>query len=104
MSPDPTAAATRSMIYVGMGVHKESITIAVLPDEAKTPTRLDRLANDLPKLKRWLDRSRVTARSTSVTKRAAPDMCCIAQYRSEICLRRYRAVAHSEAARSAVQA
>lgn len=51
-----TAAATRSMIYLGMDVHKEAITIAVLPAGAKTPTRLDRLANDLPKLKRWLDR------------------------------------------------
>ena len=40
-----------------MDVHKESITIAVLPGEAKAPTRLDRLANDLPKLKKWLDRT-----------------------------------------------
>jgi len=39
-----------------MDVHKESITIAVLPEAAKSPTRLDRLPNDLPKLKRWLDR------------------------------------------------
>lgn len=28
----------------------------MLPEGAKTPTRLDRLPNDLPKLKRWLDR------------------------------------------------
>ncbi len=48
--------AVRSMIYVGMDVHKESITIAVLPEGAKTPTRLDRLPNDLSKLKKWLDR------------------------------------------------
>ncbi len=48
--------AVRSIIYLGMDVHKESITIAVLPDGAKTPTRLDRLPNDLPKLKKWLDR------------------------------------------------
>ena len=39
-----------------MDVHKDSITIAVLPHGAKTPTRLDRLPNDLAKLKRWLDR------------------------------------------------
>ncbi len=39
-----------------MDVHKESITIAVLPDGAKTPTRFDRLPNELPKLKRWLER------------------------------------------------
>ena len=46
----------RSMIYLGMDVHKESITIAVLPEGAKTPTRLDRMPYDLPKLKKWLDR------------------------------------------------
>lgn len=56
MSSELDAVAARSMIYLGMDVHKESITIAVLPAGAKTPTRLDRLANDLPKLKRWLDR------------------------------------------------
>src|SRR5215217_1561151 len=49
----PTA---RSIIYLGMDVHKESITIAVLPTGAKRPTRLDRLPNDLPKLKKWLER------------------------------------------------
>ena len=39
-----------------MDVHKESITIAVLPQGAKAPSRLDRLPNDLPKLKQWLER------------------------------------------------
>lgn len=52
---DPAATA-RPIIYLGMDVHKDSITIAVLPEGAKTPIRLDRLPNDLPKLKRWLDR------------------------------------------------
>ena len=46
----------RSIIYLGMDVHKESITIAVLPAAAKATTRVDRLPNDLPKLKRYLDR------------------------------------------------
>lgn len=50
------AAAARSIIYLGMDVHKDSITIAVLPEGAKAPTRLDRLPNELPKLKRWLER------------------------------------------------
>jgi transposase len=50
------AAAGRSIIYLGLDVHKESITIAVLPADAKVPTRLDRLPNELPKLKKWLDR------------------------------------------------
>lgn len=50
------AVAARSIIYLGLDVHKDSITIAVLPTGAKTPTRVDRLPNDLPKLKRWLAR------------------------------------------------
>jgi transposase len=51
-----SVAAARSIIYLGLDVHKDSITIAVLPEGAKTPTRVDRLVNDLPKLKRWLER------------------------------------------------
>jgi len=39
-----------------MDVHKGSITLAVLPAAAKNPTRLERLPNDLPKLKWFLDR------------------------------------------------
>ena len=50
----PTA---RTIIYVGMDVHKESVTIALLPADAKTPTRIDRLPNDLRKLQRWLGRA-----------------------------------------------
>jgi transposase len=50
----PTA---RSIIYLGLDVHKESMTIAVLPAGTKGPTHLDRLPNDLPKLKRRLDRA-----------------------------------------------
>jgi hypothetical protein len=46
----PAAAAARSIIYLGMDVHKESISIAVLPAAAKAPTRLEQLPNDLPKL------------------------------------------------------
>ena len=50
------ATPARTIIYLGMDVHKDSITIAVLPGDAKTPTQLERLANDLPKLKKWIDR------------------------------------------------
>jgi len=50
------SATVRPIIYLGMDVHKDSITIAVLPAGAKTPTRLERLPNDLPKLKKWIDR------------------------------------------------
>jgi transposase len=52
-----SAPSTPCIIYLGMDVHKESITIAVLPAEAKAPTRLERLPNDLPKLKKWLERA-----------------------------------------------
>ena len=55
-------STTRSIIYLGMDVHKDSITIAVLPAGAKTPTRLERLRNDLPTLKKWIDRVRDQAR------------------------------------------
>jgi len=50
------SAPARPIIYLGMDVHKDSITIAVLPAGAKTPTHLERLPNDLAKLKKWLDR------------------------------------------------
>ncbi len=43
-------------IYVGMDVHKESITMAVLPSAASTVTRLDQLPNDLQRLRRCVDR------------------------------------------------
>lgn len=46
----------RPIIYLGLDVHKDSITIAMLPSGAKTPTRVERLPNELPKLKRFLDR------------------------------------------------
>jgi hypothetical protein len=36
VAPD---AAARPIIYLGMDVHKESITITVLPEAAKTPCR-----------------------------------------------------------------
>ena len=40
------------IIYLGFDVHKDSITIAVLPAGATTPTRVDRLPSDLPTLER----------------------------------------------------
>jgi transposase len=54
MSSQSTTAP--SIIYIGMDVHKESITLAVLPATAKSATRLDRLPNDAPKLRRYLER------------------------------------------------
>ena len=54
MSSESTTV--RSIIYVGMDVHKESIVLAVLPAAAKAATRVDRLPNDLARLKRYLER------------------------------------------------
>lgn len=48
--------ASCSMIYLGLDVHKEAITIAVLPADAPTPTRVERLPNDLAKLRRYCAR------------------------------------------------
>src|SRR5258708_3541027 len=48
--------AARSIIYLGVDVHKDSITVAILPATAKAPTRLERLPNELPKLKKWMAR------------------------------------------------
>ena len=57
MSSVAAQLVARTIIYLGMDVHKESITIAALPQDAKAPSRVDRLPNDLVKLKRWLDRA-----------------------------------------------
>lgn len=45
-----------SVIYLGLDVHKESVTIAVLPGAAAAPTRVERLPNDLAKLRRFCER------------------------------------------------
>jgi hypothetical protein len=55
---EPVAATWRTspmsgtMRHLGMDVHKDSLTLAVLPADASAPTRVDRLPNDLSKLRR----------------------------------------------------
>ena len=56
MSSTVAAVLRRSIIYLGMDVHKDSITIAVLPAGGEDPTRLERLPNDLAEAPKWLDR------------------------------------------------
>ncbi len=48
-----SSAAT---IYLGLDVHKESVTIAVLPGGALAPTRVEKLPNDLAKIRRFCER------------------------------------------------
>ena len=50
------AAPTSSTIYLGLDVHKESVTVAVLPEGATAPTRLERLPNDFARLRRFINR------------------------------------------------
>ena len=45
--------AARTIIYLGMDVHKDSIAVAVLPERAAKPPQLERLPNDLDALKKW---------------------------------------------------
>ena len=50
------SSVAHHIITLGMDVHKDSITVAVLPDGAPAPTRVDRLPNDLGKLRRYCER------------------------------------------------
>jgi transposase len=45
-----------STIFLRLDVHKESVTIAVLPSDAAAPTHVDKLSYDLKKLRRYLER------------------------------------------------
>jgi transposase len=44
------------IIYLGLDVHKDSVTIAVLPADATAPTRIDKYPNDFAKLRRVFER------------------------------------------------
>lgn len=47
-----TSATATSIIYLGLDVHKDSVTVAVLPERAKAPARVDRYPNNLARLSR----------------------------------------------------
>ena len=53
MSSSPAVA---SIIYLGLDVHKDSVTIAVLPADAKALRRIDQYPNDFAKLRRVFER------------------------------------------------
>lgn len=45
---------SRDVIFVGLDVHKESITAVVLPGTGGTPLREERLPNDPPHIRRFI--------------------------------------------------
>ena len=47
---------SRSIIHVGMDVHKDTIMVAVFVDDAPKPEIVQQLPNDLGKLRRFFDR------------------------------------------------
>jgi len=53
MSSSPAAS---KIIYLGLDVHQDSVTIAVLPTDAPAPTRIDKYPNDFAKLRRVFER------------------------------------------------
>ena len=55
-SSSAVAIAAPSTIYLGLDVHKESITVAVLPAGSPSPTRVEKHSSDLVKLRRFCDR------------------------------------------------
>lgn len=51
-----SSTAAVAIIYLGLDVHKDSVTVAVLPADASTPTRIDKYPNDFAKLRRVFER------------------------------------------------
>ena len=47
-----SSSTAASIIYLGLDVHKDSVTMAVLPADATAPTRIDKYPNDFAKLRR----------------------------------------------------
>ena len=47
-----TRSSSSSILYLGLDVHKDSVTIAVLPSTARAPTEVLKVPNELPRLRR----------------------------------------------------
>ncbi len=54
--PMSSSTVAASIIYLGLDVHKDSVTIAVLPADATAPSRIDKFPNDFAKLRRVFER------------------------------------------------
>jgi transposase len=56
MSTSMEHPASQCSLYIGLDVHKESVTIAVLPAAAAIPSRIDKVTNDRKVLRRYFTR------------------------------------------------
>ena len=79
--PRSSHAVSPSIIYLGLDVHKDSVTLAVLPADASAPTRIDKHPNDFAKLRRVFERHAKDGRLGRATKPAVRGMCCSAPCR-----------------------
>ena len=77
-----SSAAVASIIYLGLDVHKETVTIAVLPADASAPTRIDTYPNDFAKLRRVFERHAKDGPFARVTRPVARATCSSAQCRA----------------------
>ena len=53
--PVPSIAAARGVTYLGLDVHRDTISVAVLAPERDAP-QVDRIANDEPSIRRLVAR------------------------------------------------
>ena len=67
------------ILYLGLDVHKDSVTVAVFGAHDREPRLLEKLPYDLPKIRRLLQRmSRNGERIRACLRPAAPGTCCSA--------------------------
>ena len=65
---------SKTKVYVGMDVHKDTVMIAVLPEGLREASLVKRLSHDRRGLKRLLDRRRAPGRS-GARGFGTPDRC-----------------------------
>jgi hypothetical protein len=75
------SAGASPTIFLGLDVHKESITIAVLPSDAASPIRVDKLPYDLRKLRRYVERLGPASVVRACYEASGAATCCTASSR-----------------------
>ena len=77
-----SSTAAAPIIYLGLDVHKDTVTIAVLPADAKAPTRIDQYPNDVAKLRRVFERHAKDGEIRACYEASARATCCSAPCRA----------------------